>query len=124
MQNFDWGTCPRCEKFGNLVYHKCPPQWEVWLVEEHLYGERADIAKTVYAEDEEAAAAEFARLWDREEPYLAKGYELLAYVVPANDEGATPKPFWVTGEMVPEYSAREARDKDVRRQLALPEESA
>lgn len=94
-----WGRCPVCKKSDFLGRHTCPPSWEVFWVD----GDEED-AVTVYADDAEGAACDFASArWD---------YDTGSWDVKVRKDFESEwQVFTVTVEMVPSFSA-EIKQKD------------
>ncbi len=102
----DFGKCPTCHEWNWMTNHVCPPRWYVTILDEYYHDQEEH---PVYARDASSAAEKFAYAWDMEdlEGYFLEG-EIEVMVRLAGRPGASEKyVYTITGEMVPEYNARE-----------------
>jgi len=101
-----YGDCPTCEAFYvDLTFHKCPPQWRVWNVDES-----EEDGHTFYARDAEYAVEKWAEYDDTNsaEYHIAQGGKAAVFVKQI-DTDEPPKKFSVTGEYEPVYYAIESK---------------
>lgn len=108
----------RCETCGKYFFferdrkhHKCPPKWQVW--EDEGGDEDRRWSNTIFADQAYEAAEKYAEQQDAYGDYTCIGGTPMTVFV-ASDEEATPVRFEVTGEAVPEYTARELKTTESR----------
>lgn len=101
--------CSTCGEyiFSYQKHHRCPPIWQVRIVESdpHYWG---DDPKKLRAHDAEQAATLFAEWWDATTvDYICIGGEPITVDVWPDGKHDDKNTFTVTGEMVPYYSAEQ-----------------
>jgi hypothetical protein len=99
----------RCTICGEFFYgyggaeHRCPPQWDVFIVDYDDEGE-AYPGKRIYACDAQEAAEKRAERYDEEDHEMCGGHPIKVRVTDMSGKAIW---FMVYGEVVPEYTARE-----------------
>lgn len=94
-----WGRCPTCAEYTELDRHTCPPAWHCYDPET---SDESD-ASLFYAHDAEDAAEAAGETWGQEDGFQAEQTILVRAV---GSDGPWRK-FLVTGEIVPQFNAKE-----------------
>ena len=107
-----YASCPKCHNFDPVNAHTCPPAWHVWQPDQ---GSTREDARTVYAYSRDTAVERWAERDDAESAdyCIIRGTEATVLIAradgPEKDVVAT---YTVSGESVPEYTARLVEPKE------------
>jgi len=97
----DFAACPICHGYGFLSTHRCPPRWQCLEQDEWAVLSDEFSWRTIYAQDAESAAANFAHERDS---YNVEYHEYHTVLV-RKDEVSPIAVYQVTMELIPTYSA-------------------
>lgn len=103
-----WEFCGTCHAYDNRTTHRCPPAWHIWRPEE---GDTEDDARLVYGHSPAEAVETWAARADSDSADYAivGGADATFHVRRVEGDGRRELVFVVSGESVPQYTARQKR---------------